>query len=128
MRKDIPVKLDGKDKIKFCYGSRVLNINKEDINVKEKNENSTIILNDSNSIIIPNSSFPLPSDNKYFQVFDRLKNKDVILNPKNYFLKIIFSNVFKDLFFKDKIFQKIKKIYISKYKSYEGLDIRTKQL
>jgi len=126
--KDIPVKLNGQDKIKFCYGSRLLNINKEDINVKEENENSTIILNDSNSIIIPNSSFPLPSDNKYFQVFDRLKNKDVILNPKNYFLKIIFSNIFKDLFFKDKIFQKIKKKYISKYKSYEGFDIRTKQI
>ena len=43
-------------------------------------------------------------------------------------MKIIFSNIYKNIFFKDKIFQKIKKSFIIKYRNKIGLDLRTKQL
>ena len=60
--------------------------------------------------------------------FDQLEKGNIILNPKNYFLKIIFSSIFKDIFFIDETFKKIKKSFICTYKDNIGLNIRTKQL
>ena len=43
-------------------------------------------------------------------------------------MKIVFSDAYKDIFFKDKVFQKIKYSYASIYRDNVGLNIRTKQL
>ena len=64
---------------------------------------------------------------KFFS-FDKLINGNVIINPKNYFLKKIFSNIFKDVIFKDRKFQKLKNLYISRYSDKLGFFIKTKQL
>ena len=43
-------------------------------------------------------------------------------------MKIIFSSAFKDIFFKDETFIKIKKSFISIFRDNRGLNLRTKQL
>ena len=125
--KDIPYKLNGQDKIYYCYASRLLNqyeINYIKKTIKEEPEE---IIKDTLFIIPNNSLIPLGKD-KCFLTFDKITNSNVIINPKNYLMKIIFSNNFKKVFFKDKIFQKIKYSYICINKENIGLNIRTKQL
>ena len=125
--KDISYKLNGQDKIIYCYASRLLDKKESDVNTDKKKEESEEQKKD-NQIVIPNKSLPLLMENKCFLTFDKLTNENVILNPKNYLLKIVFSGIFKDIFFKDKIFQKVKYSFLCKYRQNQGLDIRTKQL
>ena len=96
--------------IKSCYISFLLDNN--EINIDSNNNNSICINEES----------------KCFLSFDKLINGNVIINPKNYFLKKIFSNIFKDVIFKDRKFQKLKNLYISRYSDKLGFFIKTKQL
>jgi hypothetical protein len=43
-------------------------------------------------------------------------------------MKIVFSDSFKNVLFKDEVFQKVKHSFVSKYRDNIGLDFRTKQL
>ena len=112
--------MNGQDKIAFCYASRLFD-KKDDLlnnNKKEENESDKNKIENDNTIPIIVSK-----EKKNSFLFDKLEKENVILNPKNYYLKIIFSNIYKDIFFKDKIFQKIKKSFISKYRNKLGLDL-----
>ena len=124
---DISNKLKGEDKIYHYYSSRLIDTKKAEQNIKEKEEILSTNIKDP-LIIIPNDKITIPKINKNYLRFDCLINENVLLNPKNYYMKIIFSTIFKDIFFHDKIFKKIKSIYLSKFRSYKDLGIRTKQL
>ena len=101
--KNVFNKISEENNTKFFYVSKLLNIKQ-------------------------NKSLPVIEGLKCFSSFDNLINENVIINPKNYFLKIIFSDVFKDVIFKDRKFQKLKRIYISKYRNLKQFFERTKQL
>ena len=58
-----------------------------------------------------------------FEIFD----ENLIINPKNFFLKIKFSNVYKDILFFNKTFIKIKKFYSYLLRNEEGLVKESKQ-
>ena len=58
-----------------------------------------------------------------FEIFD----ENLIINPKNFFLKIKFSNVYKDILFYNKTFIDIKKIYSYKLRNEEGFVRDSKQ-
>ena len=60
--------------------------------------------------------------------FELIKEKYMMLNPRNFFFKRIFSDIFKDILFKNKPFLNIKKIYIIKYYRRIGFTIESKQL
>ena len=95
---------------------------------KIKKENNTKFFYVSKLLNIEQNELLPIEGSKCFLSFDDLINENVIINPKNYYLKIIFSEVFKDVIFKDKKFQKLKRIYISNYRNYEGFFERAKQL
>ena len=52
---------------------------------------------------------------EYNHSFKFVKENITIANPRNFFLKNIISDIFKDLMFKNKSFINIKKIYATKY-------------
>ena len=81
-----------------------------------------------NLTVIPNNSLNIPEDNKCFDTFDKVTNGNVLINPKNYLMKIVFSDSFKNVLFKDEVFQKVKHSFVSKYRDNIGIDFRTKQL
>ena len=54
----------------------------------------------------------------YTSLFSIIKKNNIIYNPKNYFFKIIFSNVFKNMIFKDKVFRAIKLAYLIKFRKF----------
>ena len=60
--------------------------------------------------------------------FELIKEKYMMINPKNFFFKRIFSDIFKDFLFKNKSFVNIKKIYINKFYRNIGFNIESKQL
>ena len=60
--------------------------------------------------------------------FEKLKRKNMIYNPKNYLMKIIFSISFENIFFNDNVFKKIRSRYLCKFRNNQSLFIRTKQL
>ena len=123
--KDIHFKLNGQDKIAFCYSLKLLDLNEFDlINNNKKEEGKK--KEEKNTV----SSTPIniSRKTKNFLTFDEIKKENIILNPKNYFLKTLFSNIYKNIFFKDKVFQKIKYTFAMKYHKEIGFDLRTKQL
>ena len=128
--KDINFKSNGQDKIALCYASRLLDktefdfFNDNNKQTEEKNLDDNL----KEKLPIFTSFISVPCENRCFLTFDKLEKGNVILNPKNYFLKIKFSGIFKDVFFKDKVFQKIKYTFLSKYRNEKGLETRTKQL
>ena len=58
-----------------------------------------------------------------FEIF----NEHLILNPKNFFLNNIFSEVYKDIIFYNKLFINIKKIYFIKFRKENDINIESKQ-
>ena len=60
--------------------------------------------------------------------FELIKENLTILNPRNFFLKKIFSDIFKDIMFKNKSFICIKNIYINKFGNKIGLIKESKQI
>ena len=128
--KDIHILTKGQYKIENCYSSRLLDRNEYDLFINEDNvkedDNLNSIIKEPTSVI--SSSITSSDENQCFLTFDKLEKKNIILNPKNYYLKIRFSYIFNDFFFKDKKFQKIKYSYVTKFRTNIGLDMRTKQL
>ena len=64
---------------------------------------------------------------EYFSSFEIIKKNNVIFNPKNYFFKIIFSEIYKNLIFYDNTFKLIKLSYFSKFRENNPSQ-ETKQL
>ena len=55
---------------------------------------------------------------EYFTSSELIIKGNNIYNPKNYFLKIIFAEIYKNITFNDKAFKLIKSTYLSKYRNY----------
>ena len=135
-KKDIPSKLKNNYKLKFCSASRLLDKKDNDLENKDidkEAESSGAIkktntfksnINNSNVSVFTN----ILDCNGCFFDFEKLNEKYVIYNPRNYLMKIIFSSTFQDIFFKDKLFQKIRSTYLCTFREHKTLFIRTKQL
>ena len=126
--KDIHFKTNGQDKIEFCYASRLLDIIDYGPSNNDNKKGKKFDIKKLEKLPTFSSYTTAPFENKCFLTFDKLVRENVILNPKNNFLKIVFSSAFKDIFFKDKIFQKIKYSFSCKYRKNIGFELRTKQL
>ena len=103
----------------------------------EKISNSNQTFNNADMSFRMNSSFIISEElkekdesnyNELFQNSFEKINKYIILHPRNYFLKKIFSNVYKDMIFFNKQFINIKKIYLTKFKDLKGLVKESKQI
>ena len=125
--KDIPHKLNGQDRLIYCYASRLLNKNDIDSNTETKKAETDDKVEDKLKVR-PDNTLSISGENKCFDTFDKIINSNVIPNPKNYLMKIVFSDTYKEIFFIDKVFQKIKYSYVCSNRKNSGLNIRTKQL
>ena len=63
-----------------------------------------------------------------FSTFELISKNTIIYKPKNIFFKIIFSEVFKDIIFNDKTFNKIKNTFFIKYRKNKNINRETKQI
>ena len=66
-------------------------------------------------------------ENEYYNSFELIKKGKIVYNPKNYFFKIIFSEIYKNIIFQDKAFKIIKSTYLSIYRHYKIVNMDTKQ-
>ena len=66
-------------------------------------------------------------NNKEFTNPFEVITENIVINPRNLFLKNVFSEIYKDITFYNKTFNYIKKIYITKFKDKEGLVYESKQ-
>ena len=131
--KEIPHKLKGQYKLTMCFASKLLDRKENDlennINIEEENHElkkmNTFNAETNKNIFI--NIFSLTTNNCFLS-FEKLEKKYIIYNPKNYLIKILFSSSFKDMLFKDKIFEKIKYTFLCKYHRNKTLRIKTKQL
>jgi hypothetical protein len=116
------------------FSSKLLDKKQYDIDNNIKDEEPENNLKKVNSIPKPeinidnnNDLYYRDSKNWFFQ-FEKLKKNYIIINPKNYLLKRYFSLNYKDIFFKDELFQKIKSSYLCTYRNNKALNVKTKQL
>ena len=58
----------------------------------------------------------------YFHSFKLIENKNNIYSPKNYFFKIIFAEIYKNLIYNDKTFKLIKSSYFLKFRKFNNLN------
>ena len=98
----------------FIQKEQFQNNIEENLETPELNKKNSDI--QENSIKIFNHSFEL------------IKEKFIFLNPRNFFFKKIFSEAFKDIIFKNKIFIDIKKTYIIKFGQKRGFFKESKQI
>ena len=98
----------------------LLNSSEMNLDISEENKtNEEIKEKDINSS---------PESNQFNHSYELIKEKYLMLNPRNFFFKRIFSDVYKDLIFKNKTFIDIKNIYIIKGRNNKGIIRETKQL
>ena len=88
----------------------------EDIPIS-KNMISSIEVKESNKSL-EYLKEPEEKNIEYFTAFELIKKGNNIYNPKNYFLKIIFAEIYKNITFNDKAFKLIKSTYLSSYRNY----------
>ena len=126
-KNDIPNKIKGEN-VKNCNASRFFdNREKEkdrEDDEKEKNKEKKIwtMPKQNNFVKLPDINLDL-----MFK-FEDLKKKTIIINPKNYLMKIIFSSSFENIFFNDNLFKKIRSSYLCKFRNNQSLNTQTKQL
>ena len=104
-----------------------------DLNINTR-KNSYISLDEINHTKLSSSDdFSLLSITEKEEInfcckFEGIKKGNIIYNPKTFFLKIIFSNVFKNILFNDKIFKSIRLCYLIKYRKYNNINKELKQI
>ena len=83
-----------------------------------------------NSDFMSTSNEEIKNVNKkeFIHSFELIKKDLSILNPKNFFLKKIFSDIFKNIVFRNKSFINIKYLYIIKYGNRSGFTKESKQI
>ena len=108
-----------------------------DICLNNQNSGLSGIMEDSNSLedlsLIFNNENEIENKNKnnskdLFCTFELISKNTIIYKPKNIFFKIIFSEVFKDIMYNDKTFNKIKNTFFMKYRKIANLSKETKQM
>ena len=67
-------------------------------------------------------------DNEFYSSFELLIENNIIYNPKNFFFKKIFSDVYKNIAFNDNVFKKIKNVYLIKNRLKQSVSKESKQL
>ena len=132
--KDIQIKLKDQFKVNLCFASKLLdskedenNQNEEDDDEEENKAHKNLVYQDYNNKNINDNIFNF-NCNKQFFLYENSEKKKILYNPKNILMKIIFSSTYKDIFFKDKIFEKIRSTYCCKYNRNKTFNITTKQL
>ena len=103
------------------YPKEVL-VNTSEMNLDISEENKT------NEEIKEKDITFTPESNQFNHSYELIKEKYLMLNPRNFFFKKIFSDVYKDLIFKNKTFIDIKNLYLMKSLSKNGIVRETKQL
>ena len=98
-----------------------LNNSEANLDISEENKTNEEIKEKD----IINSS---PDSNQFNHSYELIKEKYLMINPRNFFFKKIFSDVYKDLIFKNKTFIEIKNIYIMQSARKKGITRETKQL
>lgn len=76
-------------------------------------------------------SLELPEEKdekEFYSAFTKINNESIIYSPKNYFLKIIFSEAFKNLIFNDDTFKLIRATYLTKFRTYNDINKESKQM
>ena len=63
----------------------------------------------------------------YINNFELIKKESIIFNPKNYFFKNIFGEIYKNIIFNDNAFKLIKLTYFSKLRKY-NINKNSKQI
>ena len=124
--KELPEKLKNQAQVNNFNASRFFyeqDIEKENVE-KEKNKEKKewIMPSQNNFVNLPNINL-----DRMFK-FEMLEKKNMIYNPKNYLMKIIFSSSFENIFFNDNLFKKIRASYLCKFRKNYSLNIKTKQL
>ena len=66
-------------------------------------------------------------EQKYFNSFELIKKGNNIFNPKNYFFKLTFAEIYKNLIFEDKLFKAIRSTYLTKFRHLNNVNQDTKQ-
>ena len=56
-------------------------------------------------------------EKEYLNIFEFIDKNNIIYNPKNYFFKITFAQIYKNLIFNDNTFKFIRSTYNSKYRN-----------
>ena len=82
---------------------------------------------ENNKSIDKNNSMSDIEEKQYFSYFQLIKKTNNIYRPKNYFFKIIFAEIYKNLIFYDNTFKLIKLQYLSTYRNY-NINKSTKQI
>ena len=67
-------------------------------------------------------------ENDFYDSFELIKKNYFIYNPKNFFFKKIFSDIFKNIIFNDNMFKKIKNVYLIKNRKEQIIYKESKQL
>ena len=73
----------------------------------------------------------LPEDKEeeeFYSSFTKINKENIIYNPKNYFLKIIFSEAFKNLIFNDDAFKLIRATYLIHFRKFKDINKESKQI
>ena len=67
-------------------------------------------------------------EKEIYNSFELIKSKNIIFSPKNYFFKIIFAEIYKNIMFNDKTFKLIRSIYLLQKREFRELNRDTKQI
>ena len=104
------------------------NINLKDLllnnkNIKEGNQEE---FDSSNSF---ENIKPAENEEKVLNnLFEIITQNNLILNPRNFFFKGVFSEIFKNIIFNDNIFKLIRQVYLIKYRKYKNIYKESKQI
>ena len=103
----------GKEEEEDNNNKRANSINVGNIGLNKISNNNSMNSEDQDlSRSLDNSKNSNDKDDEYFCYFEKIKKKNMIFYPKNYFFKIVFSKILKNILFYDKSFQNVKKAYI----------------
>ena len=92
------------------------------------NSNQSFIYLDEINITKFSDDFSFDKQINYFiRSFEKIKKNTIIYNPKHYFFKIVFSNIFKNKVFYDKVFKAIKLTYLISNRKY-NINEESKQM
>ena len=120
--------LDLNEKESLLENRETIESSKISLDLNSKCHSQNYIHYEENDITKFSDDLSFDKEESYTSLFSRIKKNNIIYNPKNYFFKIIFSNVFKNIIFKDKVFRTIKLTYLIKYRKFANSNIKTKQL
>ena len=105
-------------------------------NLKDLNlSNKTLTLKSLEELDNSNSSenFELIRQNadeeaEFISTFEAISKNSIIFNPKNFFFKKIFSEIYKNIIFNDKPFKKLRNTYLINFRKNKNVCTESKQM